>query len=324
MEERNEGSGKKRGMTAGKVNWMFIMIFLVYVAVSVALSYVQRHGSLSIYPLYILNELVYLVPAFLFVCCSRSRTKDMLVFRRVKISTLLMTVLFTFLCLPLTTVVNIFTMFFVDNTVAESSGVFLQLPFFAMFFLIAVYAPVCEEVIFRGITYESLKKDLNVFQAMCLSAVLFGLAHMNFNQAAYAVLLGVILVLLREATGSLYATMLFHIVFNGYSVVLMYAQKWSGQEELLLDVSSLLTPAGYREYLLQSISIFMVLAAVTTALAGCVLAWIAGNEGRREQVGDIYRKRHEGRGRIFRISLLIVIVLYVGMMVLDVWQPEFL
>lgn len=305
-------------MNAKKVNWMYIVSFAVYLAVNFGiLWYATQIGLHSVYPLYLINELIYLIPALLFVVCSGTHLGELLDFRRIRISTALMTVLFAFLCMPIASVCNLFSMFFVDNTVAASSEVILRMPFLTAFFLIAVYAPVCEEMIFRGITYGSLKKGLNVFQAMFVSALFFAMAHMNFNQAAYAVVLGVILVLLKEATGSLRATILFHIVFNGYSVVLMYA----GQGMAAGAASELTqTMAGtdYRDYMLAGISVYIVIAAVATALAACVLFWIAGNEGRREQLQDMWKKRKTGRGRVLCVSFVIVLALYFGMMVYDV------
>ncbi len=307
---------QKSGMNSQKVNWMYIAMFVSYIAISYGLSwYVNHYGLKSVYPLYLINEVVYLLPMVLFVVCSGSKFGELLCFRRMKVSTALMTVLFTFLCMPLTTVLNLFTQFFVENTVEASSDVILQMPFAATFLLMAVYAPVCEEIIFRGVAYEASKRGLNVFQAMCVSAVFFGLAHMNFNQAAYAITLGIILVLLKEATGSLWATILFHLVFNGYNVVLMYLQP--KLEAATSEATQVLEGTEYREILLQSISIYMVIALITTALAGCVLAWIAGNEERKEQLCNIWRKRKENRGKLLRIPFILALSLYLGMMLAD-------
>jgi len=174
---------------------------------------------------------------------------------------------------------------------------------------------VCEEIIFRGVTYEASKKGLNPFQAMCVSAVFFGLAHMNLNQAAYAFVLGLILVLLKKATGSLWTTILFHVVFNGYNVGLLYLQPYL--TKATAETEEVVTAAEYRDVLLMGTSVYMVIALVTTALAGCVLAWIAGNEGRKEELKDLWRKRKEGKGKILRIPFLLAVSLYLGMMVAD-------
>ena len=63
---------------------------------------------------------------------------------------------------------------------------------------------------------------------MLLSALLFGLTHLNFNQMSYAVLVGIVSVLLLEGSGSIFYSMLFHICINTTNVVQMLVQKAQG------------------------------------------------------------------------------------------------
>ncbi len=304
-------------MNAKKINWMYIAVFFMYIGVNKGLIYYITHiGMIGLIPLNMVSELIFVIPAVLFVLCTRTKWRELFQFRKIKISTVLMTVLFTFLCMPLVTVVNLVSQFFVENAVEANSTMFMMMPFTATFLIIAVYAPVCEELVFRGITYESLRKDLNVFQAMCLSAVFFGLAHMNFNQAAYAFLLGLILVMLREATGSLWATILMHFLFNAWNVILMYASSWLSETfpQFAGETAVYQTTAERNAFLSEAIGVYLLIAVVTTAIAACVLAWIAKNEGRRENLKNIWKGRKEGKGRVLRIPLLIALALYLGTM----------
>ena len=102
-----------------------------------------------------------------------------------------MIILYTFLMGPLTTLLNAISMLFVDNAVVSISGGVLNLPFLLTFFLMAVFGPVCEELCFRGVVYRGYLKSGNVVGAVLLSSLLFGLMHMNFNQAPYAFAIGV-------------------------------------------------------------------------------------------------------------------------------------
>lgn len=311
-------------MNARKVNWMYVAIFAMYHAVSYGLLYYITHiGMIGLIPLNMASELIFVIPTVVFVFATRTKWRDMLKWKPIRISTTVKIVLFTFLCMPLVTVVNLASQFFVENAVEASSAIFMMMPFGVTFFIIAIYAPVCEEIVFRGVTYEALKKDMSVLKAMCISALFFGLAHMNFNQAPYALLLGLILVMLREATGSLWATILMHAIFNGWNVVLMYASEWLEDTfpELMGESTAVYATAADRNALLaQAIGIYLVIAAVTTALAGCVLVWIAGGEGRKEQLRNIWRGRKEGKknGMGWLIPFLLVLALYLGNMLYDV------
>ena len=162
------------------------------------------------------------IPAFAALLFSREKPNRVLCFHGLKFSSVLMVVVFTFLMGPLTTLLNAISMLFVDNAVTDMSGQVLEYPFPVMLFMMAVFGPVCEELVFRGILYRGYLKSGNALKAVLLSSLLFGLIHMNFNQAPYAFALGVSMALLMEATGSLLAPVLMHMVFNAQSVVLMY------------------------------------------------------------------------------------------------------
>ena len=57
---------------------------------------------------------------------------------------------------------------------------------------------------------------------MKLSALIFGLLHLNFNQMPYAVYLGIVFALMVEATGSIYTSMLMHFLLNGFNVTINF------------------------------------------------------------------------------------------------------
>ena len=70
--------------------------------------------------------------------------------------------------------------------------------------MMALFGPFCEEFCFRGVVYRGYLKSGNVTGAVLLSSLLFGLMHMNFNQAPYAFALALpwpCLLKLREACG---------------------------------------------------------------------------------------------------------------------------
>mgnify|MGYP002508145038 CR=1 FL=1 len=103
---------------------------------------------------------------------------------------------------------------------------------------------------------------------------------MNFNQAAYAFVIGVLVVLLIEATGSIWSSIIVHIVINSQQVLMLYMLEDDTEAglEMVQEAQSMLTT----DDLLLVISIYLILSAITTSLAGCVLAWIAKNEKREE------------------------------------------
>lgn len=298
-------------MNAKKVNWLFLIILILEVGISFGFMFLaQRYYTLGIVESLLLTELILLVPAGIFLLASKGDKKEILCFRKIKPKTIGMIVLFVYLCMPLTTFVNALTLFFTNNVVVEAGAEFLQLPFIVVLLLIGVYGPICEELTFRAVFYQGYKKSGTVFYAIFFSALTFGFVHMNLNQMPYAFVIGIMLALLREATGSMWGPILFHVIFNSHSVVMMYISKaiyGDTEIEAALSVT--------RNNLI-GVSMLGVLAVGATALACCVLVYIARNEERLESIKGIWKNRKEGKGRLVSIPLLLALAGYLVMMIL--------
>lgn len=83
-----------------------------------------------------------------------------------------------------------------------------------------LFAPFCEELVFRGVTFRQLKKCLPFWAANLIQAFFFGVFHMNMIQGIYAGCLGLILGYVCEKGGSIYYSILLHILFNFWGTVI--------------------------------------------------------------------------------------------------------
>lgn len=295
-------------MNSKKTNWLFLTIILAHFA---ALFFLIRMGggiNFTMAANCIVSELIILVPGLVFLAASRGNWNENLGFAKVRISSLLLVVLFTFLSMPLVTVLNAFSMLFAENAVVSMESGILEVGFPGMLFLIGIYGPFCEEFVFRGMIFRGYKKSGSTFWAILLSSLLFGLMHMNINQAIYAFAIGILLALLVEATGSLWGSIFCHMVFNSSQVVLMFSAQWlqnSAYGEVLEESGEAgITP----DMLLMVISVYLIIAAITTPLAFCVLAYIAKRQGREENLKQIWSTRKEKKEYLVSIPLVLSIV----------------
>lgn len=80
--------------------------------------------------------------------------------------------------------------------------------------LYGVISPLVEEIVFRGILFNRMKKFYSVGKAVVCSALLFGAFHANLPQFVYGTCMGVLIALCYEWTGSFYAPLLFHAAAN--------------------------------------------------------------------------------------------------------------
>ena len=75
-------------------------------------------------------------------------------------------------------------------------------------------APVVEEVVFRGILYPSIKELGHPRAALWVTAFVFALTHANAVTFLSLMFFAVLLTLLYEQTGSLWASIGAHGLFN--------------------------------------------------------------------------------------------------------------
>lgn len=85
-------------------------------------------------------------------------------------------------------------------------------------FNIIIVGPVAEEFVFReGIVGEMLRRGANPWTAIIVSAVMFGVMHLNFAQGLYALPLGLLLGIIYYKTGGIVLTSILHILNNGFA-----------------------------------------------------------------------------------------------------------
>lgn len=85
---------------------------------------------------------------------------------------------------------------------------------------ISVLGPVLEEMLFRGAITKVLLQRYSPVKAIILSALVFGIFHINPAQVAGAILSGGLFAWLYYKTGSLIPGILIHILNNSLSVFL--------------------------------------------------------------------------------------------------------
>ncbi len=93
---------------------------------------------------------------------------------------------------------------------------------------VVTIGPISEELIFRGALFDRFYLVFPFWTANILQAVLFGIYHMNVIQGFYAFLLGILLGMIRQMTGSILATIFSHMIFNGTTYAISYILTGAG------------------------------------------------------------------------------------------------
>ncbi len=267
-----------------KTNVLFAVTVLVYIILTHGIGllysapwfpkYIVSYNFLLILP-----ELILLTPAIFYVAVVKKEPVESYGVSKVSMGTNIATVFMAFCIIPLVSLINMLSSFFVDNyvdntltTIVNENSVIINL------IIIALIPAIVEEFIFRGVIFNSYKKR-NPFGAVLLSAFLFGLVHMNVNQFSYAFVIGVIFALLTYATGSIIPSIIAHFVINGNSVVmshlLTYIQKGT---QAVTETGSAMTPVDKlnEEYgMLSEAVVYAVVIGtlVVMSIIGCLVAF---------------------------------------------------
>lgn len=107
-------------MTTNKgVNRTFLITFLIYVGGSFLWSLIGKRFVDSFYVDIAVSQLLVCVPPFVYLKISGTKTGELIPYKKIRISDALLAVVMTYLFYPLMLVMNLLTMFFVDNTSAE-------------------------------------------------------------------------------------------------------------------------------------------------------------------------------------------------------------
>lgn len=95
------------------------------------------------------------------------------------------------------------------------------LPLILGIILYGVISPIAEELVFRGLVYNRMRRnEVPVLAAIILSSVFFGIYHFNVVQAVYGVLMGLIMVCVYEKYGGFIYPVIIHAAANSFIYIL--------------------------------------------------------------------------------------------------------
>lgn len=132
------------------------------------------------------------------------------------------------LYLILTTIVTALSMAFltfVDYSQAQETG-FAELatqPEYVLAFIsLVIIAPIAEEILFRGYLLGKLRKYAPLWVSVLITSALFALVHFQWNVAIDVFVLSIVLCFLRVVSGSLWPSILLHMMKNGIAFYFLF------------------------------------------------------------------------------------------------------
>lgn len=288
--------------------------------------------GVTYYTALLLAQILLQFPVVIYLAVTGTNPLKLISFKLFHPGAALLVILMTYCVLPLTSLVNLISMLFVENALTDMSEVIIQNSFWLDLLFIAVIPALSEEFAFRGVIFHTLKKHGMWFAVVC-SALFFGMMHLNFNQFSYTFVIGIVMALAVLATGSIWGSVLVHFTLNANSVLLMKAMEsltqilpdtQAGSAEILEQAGEAALSTGD---LLLAIIVIGVVAVVMLIPAGCFLYAIAHICGNKDVLGPMFfakkyseasvqTAQEEGRkqNRILDIFFILCLIIAFGYM----------
>ncbi|SFU59874.1 hypothetical protein SAMN04487886_107012 [Clostridium sp. DSM 8431] len=96
-------------------------------------------------------------------------------------------------------------------------------------FIGGILVPIFEEILYRGIVFEHLKKLFNIKLVIVLQAVIFAITHNNKAQVIYTLILGLILGVVYCINENIINCCIIHIIFNVLGMYVLPYVNWTNK-----------------------------------------------------------------------------------------------
>ena len=303
-------------MTTSKgVNRTFLVMIGIYLGGSLLWGFLS--GAImqesSIYLNILVSQGLVIIPFLVYLKHTKTKITQLIPLKKISLSDALLCVVLTYLFYPVVVVVNLLSMFFVDSATADLTDQMLGNNGVLLFVFTAMIPAFVEEFICRGVIYQTYRKS-GILMAMVLSAIMFGCMHMNFNQCLYTIVFGCALVMIVEVTGSIWSSVICHMVLNGTSVIMtqiigkVEGMSYSATEEIS---KMQMEP----EMMLVGLLCWCVIAAFTLSGAVVIGVHIAKKNHRLEEIKARFAER--SKEKIVTIPWILGILICVGFMILS-------
>lgn len=289
------------------VNAVFLFTILTFELVGFLATFLfHRYGIvLTASQSILISQFSLIIPALVYVIKNKINLLEFIRFKRLKFGTIFLLIPFGICIMPLMSCISYLSMLVFQNHIGQTvDSLVTNSSFLLSFLVVAVVPAIFEEAVYRGVFFNEYRK-VNIRKGILLSGLLFGLLHMNMNQFFYAFAMGVIFALLIEATDSILASMIVHLVMNGYSVTMTKVGMLLSEQRGITDTVEQLQG---REGIVTVLGQLFVPTVIATLVAGVLFLVITMANGRTDHVKEIVKPMNtSNRGNVTYVTPCFII-----------------
>ena len=281
-------------------SWFFLSLICVYLCVVMILWKTNIGSHITMVQNLILSQSMIFVPTIIYILISKCDLRETLRLKKTHWLAIIIVPAFVVALEPLMTLINAISLLWVESATTElATGLVSNHKLWVSTLLMAVTPGIVEELAYRGVIMGSYRYGSRL-AAIIIGGIMFGAMHMNFNQMAYAMVLGMMLGFLAEATGSIFTTMYAHFCFNEISVIISYI-------------------ASHVSVLKQTILIYIPFAFMGLCAAAAMIVLLAYLNGRHMDMLAMFRRNRNAevkRPRIISVPLVLALCVCIGFMII--------
>lgn len=224
---------KNKTIRNSLICYFLIVVFFVSLRILSYLGLLSFLGSTGEIVANIVIQIGFLfsISIFLFAGLQKNKPKDVFVFYGYKKMSW-KAVFYAFLIGIVVYILNVFVAAFFNSILqafgysfsssSSSGGSYPFWLFIVNLIMTAVLPAICEETAHRGMLLKSMS-TLGYKKAIIISALLFGLLHLNIEQFFYATIIGLYLGYISVLCDTIYPAMIVHFMNNAIGVLMSYA-----------------------------------------------------------------------------------------------------
>lgn len=309
--------------------FMFIlMIFFIFIGNSVSAIIFKIYPNLlskdNVWVFQVFFSIFcFIVPIILYMVVKRLKFKDILPLKPLSIKNFFILIFMAFTMQPMLQLIAFITNIFHKDELSEALNIFAGLSLPKALFTVAIVPAITEELAFRGVILTGYKKT-NIFIAILMSSIYFGMIHFTVTQLFYTIVAGIIFASVVKVTQSIYAGMLIHFVFNGTQITMAHflikyinnlQSKVSNGNNILQQIESQLSNPNYG--ILQFVSVVVKFIFSIPFLILSVFLFVRFNKKEIDTLIEENKqlKNSQDTPNIFTVFFYINILAYLAFMI---------
>lgn len=293
-----------------RTNLFVLCMMLNQLLLSFSWPYIVYAFSLDFVGQMIFTQLLtFILPIIIFFIITKESIKQTLNIYPLQLKNIFLIILLSFFIQPFMSFLSSITAVFFPNEVGQ---LFLEVGgntnTFLLIIAMAVSPAICEELFFRGVTFDGYK-NIGIIKSCIFTGLMFGLMHLDGQQFLYAFIMGILFCYLVYKTKSIFASMLAHFTINASQTFLAVH---SLSQFSQADMNAIQSELTFAESLLQVF--FTYIYFIITLPPLIITAWIfmKVNKNTNTKVESFTEKDFNfvGKEKILNIPFFMILLLY--------------